>query len=67
MNVFYDHNYIHQWELKGIVTYRSKIGDINRKIELTFQLDNKKEEEKLKNAIRSFHRDYVEGVEKIVS
>ena len=66
MNVFYNHTYIHQWELKGIVTYRSKIGDINRKIKLSFQLD-KKNEEKLKNAIKAFQRDYVEGVEKIVS
>ena len=68
VNVFYNHDYVHEWVLKGKVTYHSKIGDINRKIELTFQLDKKKEE-KLKNAIRSFHRVYVEGkgAEKIVS
>ena len=62
MNVFYNHNYIHRWKLKGRVVFHSKIGDINKEMDLTFQLDKKKEE-KLKNAIKDFKRLYVEGVE----
>ena len=63
VNIFYNHDYVHKWELVGRVTYHSKIGDINkRRVKLIFQLDNKKEE-KLKKAIKDFQKVYVEGAE----
>ena len=48
--VHVSYHHIHEWKLRGRVTYRSKIGDINREIKIPFQLDNKNEE-KLKKAI----------------
>ena len=66
VSVSYDHSHIHKWVLKGKVTFNSKIGEITKKGTFSFQLGDKKEE-KLKNSIKGFQKDYVEGVEKIVS
>ena len=65
--VHVSYHYIHEWELTGKVTYHSKIGDITKVIKLPFQLEDKKDEEKLRGAIKSFQKHYVEGVKTIVS
>ena len=59
-NVFYNHDYIHVWQLKGRVTFHSKIGPINKEIKIQFQLD-KKNEEGLRKGIKRFQQFYVEG------
>ena len=58
--VHVSYHYIHEWKLIGKVTYHSKIGDITRGIKLSFQLKDKKEEEKLKSYLKYFQKSYVE-------
>ena len=70
VNVAYNHKNIHKWELKGKVTFNSKIGEITKKGTFPFQLGDekdRKQEDKLKEAIKYFHKFYVEGVESIES
>ncbi|MCW7073780.1 MAG: hypothetical protein OCU20_07895 [Methanophagales archaeon] len=49
-----------KWKLNGKITYHSKIGDITKEKTLRFQLSDEKEE-KLKEAIKRFHKFYVKG------
>jgi hypothetical protein len=63
MYVFYNHNYVHNWKLKGRITYHTKVGDITKEITLVFQLDEKAEEE-LKEEIKRFQKSYVEVEER---
>ncbi len=66
VNVFYNHKNIHIWQLKGRISFDSKIENTgrvinkDRVINLTFQLDKDKEEE-LKKDIKNFHEFYVKG------
>ena len=61
VNVFYNHRDIHIWQLKGRITFNSKIGNTDiEHIRLTFQLDKDKEEE-LKKDMKTFHEFYVKG------
>ncbi len=57
--VLHSHN-MRKWELNGKITYHSKIGDITKEKTLRFQLSDEKEE-KLKEAIKRFHKFYVKG------
>ncbi|MGB2842725.1 MAG: hypothetical protein WBC40_09685 [Halobacteriota archaeon] len=63
VNVSYNHNYIHKWELKGKVTFNSKIREITKKITFSFRLgdeSDRKKEDKLKEAINDFQKSYVD-------
>lgn len=57
--VLHSHN-MRKWKLNGKITYHSKIGDITKEKTLRFQLSDEKEE-KLKEAIKRFHKFYVKG------
>jgi preprotein translocase subunit YajC len=66
MNVFYKHNYVHNWKIKGRITLHTEIGDITKGMKLVFNLDKEAEEE-FKKDLKRFQGFYVEGGYKPVS